>query len=242
MLDHLNPLLFSPDKGIVREIVRIFEKTGHKKDKYGFLDSAVLKHVQNCLMPLNLKIFPGHAKDTKKSKQSPRWQRISGKVWHGMDVTLYILFPTKSRFLSSSVNEYCSEAADQSESKRHTNALEIMRLLQFNEKHSNLVKLMAYQYRPIPVFFLTENHKNLHSFLIETGQFHKWLSWERLSLMSINVIDAVLFLHNKGFVHRNLTTFSFCINHQKTVLLQDFSLTKSLPNFDNPRASFTHGN
>lgn len=240
LLDHLHPLLFSADKEIVKTIVKIFEKTSHKRDKHGYLDRVVLKHVEHCLIPVNLKIFPGQMKTLDRSKHCPRWLKIPGKMWHNMDVSLHLLLPTKSCFCSSSLDEY-RFGADKVKSKKYMNTLEVMRLLQFKEKHSNLVKLIAFQYRPIPVFYLTENHKNLHSFLLETGQFHKWLSWERLCRMSINVIDATQFLHSKGFVHRNLTTFSFCINAQKTVMLQDFSLTKSLPQQENTQKSFING-
>ncbi|XP_063440941.1 uncharacterized protein LOC134721700 [Mytilus trossulus] len=174
-----------------------------------------------------------------ETNQKPMWCEIPGKIWNEMDVSLHILLPTIKCLTSGSMEDYRT-SAERRITIKHLNSLEIMRLLQYENSHPNLVKLIAFQYRPLPLYYLTENHKNLHTHLLDKRQYHKWLSRDNLGNMAINIIDAVLFLHNKGMVHRNLTTHSFCINEHGIVMLEDFSLVKILKKTENGDSNFTN--
>ncbi|XP_052060779.1 uncharacterized protein LOC127701047 isoform X1 [Mytilus californianus] len=233
LLSCLNPLLFDADKEIVKEVLQVFEKCGFKHKQ---IRDVIFKHVQNLLTAINFRMFSYKKYETS---QKPMWCEIPGKIWNEMDVSLHILLPTVKCLTSGSMEDYRT-SAERKVTIKHLNSLEMMRLLQYENSHPNLVKLIAFQYRPLPLYYLTENHKNLHTHLLDKRQYRKYLSRDSLGNMTINVIDAVLFLHSKGMVHRNLTTHSFCINEHGIVMLEDFSLVKILQKSENGDSNFTN--
>ncbi|CAG2229533.1 FES [Mytilus edulis] len=233
LLSCLNPLLFDADKEVVKEVLQVFEKCGYKNKH---IRDIIFKHVQNLLTAINFRMFSYKKYETN---HRPLWYEIPGKIWNEMDVSLHILLPTVKCLTSGSMEDY-RMSAERRVTIKHLNSLENMRILQYENSHPNLVKLIAFQYRPLPLYYLTENHKNLHTHLLDRRQYHKWLSRDNLGNMTINVIDAVLFLHSKGMVHRNLTTHSFCINEHGIVMLEDFSLVKILQKTENGDSNFTN--
>ena len=234
-METIEPLLFVADKDIVKEVIRVFGKCGLKQNQ---IRNVIFKHVQTLFSAANLRIF-SFKKETVAAEK-PAWCEFPGKIWNDLNVTFHLLISTVSCLASGSMEDY-RNLADEKGTKKRINCLEIMRLLQYDKNHPNFVKLIGYQYRPLPLFYLTECHKSFHTFLLEKRQYHKWLPREKLGKMAIDATSALQFVHSKGVVHRNVTIYSFSINERETIKLHDFSLSKMLQDEGSDTNSYING-
>ncbi|KAL3868104.1 hypothetical protein ACJMK2_040940 [Sinanodonta woodiana] len=115
------------------------------------------------------------------------------------------------------------------------NNLSTLALLQSKNVHSNIVQLIAYQWKTDPKFFVVEepNGVKLQEYLLLKRNQNDWLSDLKLIFIVKQALCAVQHLHDLYIVHRDLTSARFKICPESlTLKLVDFRLAKETNNQD----------
>ena len=132
-------------------------------------------------------------------------------------------------------NDY-KEKADAKQTQNHNNNMEILRHLTDTGTHQNIISLLAFQFKPLPFFYIEEScqEENLLELLLTKRRDQDWLPTLQLAGLYSEALDAIQFLHQKRVVHRDITAlkFVFCRN-RTSIKLADFSLAKIANNKEN---------
>jgi serine/threonine protein kinase len=59
----------------------------------------------------------------------------------------------------------------------------------------------------------------LSEYLLKKRNEKEWIPFQRLVTMAADIINAVIFLHSKGIIHRGLTTASFSISKDGQIVI-----------------------
>ncbi|CAC5409130.1 ABL1 [Mytilus coruscus] len=226
ILNLTEPLLFKESKDIVQNIVYLFSKNNHRSKD---IREKVSKHIVHHLSAINFKI-DGVIHQSANVGLEPSWVKFAGTVSEEKNVVMHALIPTLHCISEGSMTDY-KHKANKSETRKHLNTLDILRHLQDEKVHHNLIQLMAFQCRPLPIFYITDQSidYDLNAHLLDARKVFKWISCRELTTMVADAVDAVGYLHNKAVIHRNVTTFAFSLR-KNNVVLHDFSVSKVLGN------------
>lgn len=222
----IEPLLFKETKELVTNAVYLFQRNNQQsKDIRG----KVSKHILQRLAVLNFKL-DGIIDQSPNVGLEPSWVTFAGTVSEDKHVVMHGLIPTLHCIAEGSMEDY-KRRANKNETKKHLNTLDILRHLQDEKLHLNLIQLIAFQCRPLPMFYIIDKSMdhNLNSHLIDARTLKFWISNRELITMVCDAVDAVSFLHSKQVVHRNLTTCAFSLRN-KSIVLHDFSEAKIIDN------------
>ncbi|KAL3869811.1 hypothetical protein ACJMK2_042445 [Sinanodonta woodiana] len=157
----------------------------------------------------------------------PFWKVMFGKMGD-IQVTINCLIPTKHCAIKLFFKDYTSKA-DRDQTADRWNTFVILKKLQCSGGHGNIVKLLAYQYFPLPFFFILENQPNTNflEWLLSHRNKTTWIRSETLIFMIKDIVSAVRFLHMNDVLHRDLTACR-CVILDKSlcVKLHQFRLAK----------------
>ncbi|CAG2248284.1 unnamed protein product [Mytilus edulis] len=226
ILNLTEPLLFKESKDIVQNIVYLYSKNKHmSKD----IREKVSKHIVHQLSVINFKI-DGVIHQSANVGLEPSWVKFAGTVSEERNVVLHALIPTLHCISEGSMKDY-KYKANKGETRKHLNTLDILRHLQDEKIHHNLIQLIAFQCRPLPIFYITDQSidYDLNAHLLDARKVFRWISYRELTTMVSDAVNAVGYLHNKAVIHRNVTTFAFSLR-KNNVVLHDFSVSKVLGN------------
>ncbi|XP_052063477.1 uncharacterized protein LOC127703094 isoform X2 [Mytilus californianus] len=226
ILNLTEPLLFKESKDIVQNIVYLFSKNNHmSKD----IREKVSKNIVHQLSVINFKI-DGVIHQSANVGLEPSWVTFAGTVSEEKNVVMHALIPTLHCISEGSMADY-KHKANKGETRKHLNTLDILRHLQDEKVHHNLIQLIAFQCRPLPIFYITDQSidYDLNAHLLDARKVFKWISYRELTTMVADAVDAVGYLHNKAVIHRNVTTFAYSLR-KNNVVLHDFSVSKVLGN------------
>ncbi|XP_063441987.1 uncharacterized protein LOC134722309 [Mytilus trossulus] len=226
ILNITEPLLFKESKDIVQNIVYLYSKNKHlSKD----IREKVSKHIVHQLSVINFKI-DGVIHQSANVGLEPSWVKFAGTVSEEKNVVLHALIPTLHCISEGSMKDY-KYKANKGETRKHLNTLDILRHLQDEKIHHNLIQLIAFQCRPLPIFYITDQSidYDLNAHLLDARKVFRWISYRELTTMVADAVNAVGYLHNKDVIHRNVTTFAFSLR-KNNVVLHDFSVSKVLGN------------
>lgn len=115
--------------------------------------------------------------------------------------------PSRKCLASGSAVRCVDHAEPWQRSQQHVRHLELLIAL---GPHENLLRLVAFQLRPRPCFYITENvtERRLISLLIDRGKHERWLSHAVLLHAASHVVKALTFLAEKDIALRDVTTFN----------------------------------
>ncbi|XP_076110877.1 uncharacterized protein LOC143079424 [Mytilus galloprovincialis] len=226
ILNLTEPLLFKESKDIVQNMVYLFSKNNHRSKD---IREKASKHIVHLLSAINFKI-DGVIYQSANVGLEPSWVKFGGTVSEDKNVVLYALIPTLHCISEGSMTDY-KHKANKGETRKHLNTLDILRHLQDEKVHHNLIQLIAFQCRPLPIFYITDQSidYDLNAHLLDARRVFRWISCRELTTMVSDAVDAVGFLHSKAVIHRNVTTFAFSLR-KNNVVLHDFSVSKVLGN------------
>ncbi|KAL3868105.1 hypothetical protein ACJMK2_040941 [Sinanodonta woodiana] len=142
---------------------------------------------------------------------------------------------SKSHRTSRTSSRYRTKEAIDHNSDEVDNNLSTLALLQSKNVHSNIVQLIAYQWKTDPKFFVVEepNGVKLQEYLLLKRNQNDWLSDLKLIFIVKQALSAVQHLHDLYIVHRDLTSARFKICPESmTLKLVDFRLAKETNNQD----------
>ncbi|XP_063439945.1 uncharacterized protein LOC134721119 [Mytilus trossulus] len=224
LLIMIEPLLLSSSQQIIVNIIYLLRK--HDVKSYEIRQRFV-KTISLKLHPINFKIRISSVELGEDFK--PEWVDYEATLANSTIVTMHMLLPTLNALSKGDVDEYIRKSKKY-ETDRHTSALQVLHSLHEGVTHRCIIQLFAFQCRPIPLFYVTEKSKDpdLLTYLLNSRHVENQLQTHRLLELVLDIIEAVLFLHEHKFIHRNLTCSAFSIRHQgRTVFLHDFSLATS---------------
>lgn len=222
----IEPLLFKETKELVTNTVYLFQRNNQQsKDIRG----KVSKHILQQLAVINFKL-DGIIHQSSNVGLEPSWVTFSGTVSEDKHVVMHGLIPTLHCIAEGSMKDY-KRRANKNQTRKHLNTLDILKHLQDEKPHHNLIQLIAFQCRPLPMFYITDKSMDhsLNSHLLDARKRFCWISNRELITMVADVVDAVSFLHSKQVVHRNLTTCAFSLR-EKNIVLHDFSVAEIIDN------------
>lgn len=222
----IEPLLFKETKKLVTNAVYLFQRNNQQsKDIRG----KVSKHILQQLAVINFKL-DGIIHQSSNVGLEPSWVTFAGTVSEDKHVVMHGLIPTLHCIVEGSMEDY-KRRANKNETRKHLNTLDILKHLQDEKLHHNLIQLIAFQCRPLPMFYITDKSMdyNLNSHLLDARQHFTWISYRELITMVADAVDAVSFLHSKQVVHRNLTTCAFSLRNN-TIVLHDLSVAEIIDN------------
>ncbi|KAK3595292.1 hypothetical protein CHS0354_010902 [Potamilus streckersoni] len=143
-------------------------------------------------------------------------------------VKINCLIPTKHCVIKLFSEDYKSKA-DRNQTADNWNTFVTLKSVQCCGGHDNIVKLLAYQYFPLPFFFILEHqpNKNFLEWLLSHRKGNTWMRSETLIFMIKDVVSAVKFLHTNNILHRDLTACRCVISDESlSVKLHQFRLAK----------------
>ncbi|OWF48174.1 uncharacterized protein LOC110453416 [Mizuhopecten yessoensis] len=222
LLSEVECLLFLKDKDLVHNVWYWHNMSGMQSQQ---LQNKTLDHIEQLLQPLNFRIL--RADYVPSIAFSPAWCTLHGTATGPRDVTLHCLLPSMQCLLGGSMADY-KVKADKVDTKYEINTLEILRIIQAEGNHQSILSLHAYQCRPLPLFFVVDRYKgaDLFSYLHQRRKDNNWINLSALASIAYDILSAVDFLHSKKVLHRNLTASSFALDHNKRIVLTDFSIAK----------------
>ena len=222
----IEPLLFKETKELVTNAVYLFQRNNQQsKDIRG----KVSKHILQQLAVINFKL-DGIIHQSSNVGLEPSWVTFAGTVSEDKHVVMHGLIPTLHCIAEGSMEDY-KRRANKNQTRKHLNTLDILKHLQDEKLHHNLIQLIAFQCRPLPMFYITDKSTDhdLNSHLLDARKHFSWISNRELITMVADAVDAVSFLHSKQVVHRNLTTCAFSLR-KKSIVLHDFSVAEIIDN------------
>ncbi|KAL3869812.1 hypothetical protein ACJMK2_042446 [Sinanodonta woodiana] len=157
----------------------------------------------------------------------PFWIVMFGKLGD-IQVKINCLIPTKHCVFKLFSEDY-TKKADRHQTADNWNTFVTLKKIQCSGGHGNIVKLLAYQYFPLPFFFILENQPNTNflEWLLSHRNKTTWIRSETLIFMIKDIVSAVRFLHKNGILHRDLTAYRCVILDQSPcVKLHQFRLAK----------------
>ncbi|GFO40921.1 tyrosine-protein kinase [Plakobranchus ocellatus] len=91
-------------------------------------------------------------------------------------------------------------------------------------QHTNIIKMVAFQSRYVPQFYIVEEHPCLQDVL--KNKMDNQIYFEKTLLIRylIQALEALEFCHSMGFIHRNLTAKSLFLVNDESVKLSGFHL------------------
>lgn len=237
ILGEMDNLLFLSDRSVVTKIIYLLRRNG--VEAYD-IRQKVEKHIENILQLTCFKITS--QKHQLSTNLKPQWCHFDAKLCESRSVVLHALLPTLHCLTQGSSEDY-KVKANQDETKLEINNLETLRHLQESSLHPNVIELLAYQVRPLPLFYVVDlaGDKCLHSFLIERRNKRQWLSPTELVPLVADCLSAIRYLHERKVIHRDITTHSFNIVenvNRRKVVLTSLDIARILDN--NPRNDHSH--
>lgn len=223
LLDLIEPLLLNNDQQIVVNTVYLFRRHNTNTENIRHLFFNV---VSKSLEVLNFKATV-NGKFTLTDSFKPKWMEVMGSIFDGTSVSLIILIPTLNCVSKGELDEYIQKA-DKNETNQHLNTLTILHHLNQSSTHRNIMQLLAFQRRPLPIFYVTEKagSSEFLSYLLDcrTNSAHALNKQQQLKY-TLDIINAVSFLHDKKIIHRNITCSAFSVRlNSQTLFLHDFSI------------------
>lgn len=220
----IEPLLLSSSQQIIVNVIYLLRKHDVKSDE---IRQRFVKTISLKLHPINFKIRISSVELGEDFK--PEWTDYEGTLADSTIVTMHMLLPTLNALSKGDVDEYIRKSKKY-DTDRHTSALQVLHSLHEGVTHRCIMQLFAFQCRPIPLFYVTEKSKDpdLLTYLLNSRHVENQLQTHRLLELVVDIIEAVIFLHEHKIIHRNLTCSAFSIRHEgRTVFLHDFSLATS---------------
>lgn len=226
LLDLAAPLLFHENKDVVQNMVYLFQINKYCSQH---IRDQVSKYIVHQLAVVNFKI-DGVVESPSTVGLKPTWVTFAGTFSEDRRVVLKVLVPTLHCIAGGNMADY-KHKADKRETRRHLNCLDVMKHLQDGKSHHNLIELLAFQCRPLPIFYVTDYsfYHDLNYYLLDVRRVCRWLTPRELVTIVADAVDAVCFLHSRHVIHRNLTTFAFCMRaNNHTIALHDLTLANVL--------------
>ncbi|CAC5422188.1 unnamed protein product [Mytilus coruscus] len=232
----LEPLLLVENTEIVKRILQVFIKNHQKSVPVSRL---VQQYIMKELLYTGI-TFPNY---TCLNELEPKWLTTKGILsYNEKEILLHCLMPTLHCLSKGRITE-CQPAAGQKERNVHINSLQILTYLQDGKTHNSVIQLLAYQFHPLPLFYITERMSSLtlNEFLLRKRKQSKWQPYKMLTSLVMEIVDVVIFLKDRGIVHRDLTSHAFriCDGGQR-IVLHDFSIALMLEGKDFIQANDYH--
>ncbi|XP_063442693.1 uncharacterized protein LOC134722993 [Mytilus trossulus] len=224
----LEPLFLVENTEIVQRILRVFINN-HKKSVP--VSRLVQQYTMKELLYTGI-TFPNY---TCLNEREPKWITTKGILsYNDKEILLYCLMPTLHCLSQGKITE-CQPAACKKEKHVHINSLQMLTYLQHGKTHNSVIQLLAYQIHPLPLFYITERISSLtlNEFLLRKRKQSKWQTYKMLTSLVMEIVDVVIFLKDRGIVHRDLTSHAFriCDGGQR-IVLHDFSIALKLDGKD----------
>ncbi|XP_059173749.1 ephrin type-B receptor 3-like [Physella acuta] len=194
-------LMFEVTPVIRRNLIDMFKRKQLYNER---LPAYIVQEIEQSLTPL----LVVDKKNVESSLVREEWFQLKGK-YCGTAVDIHVHKLTEECHRSSD----CINFRRSNSTQQHMNQMFCLGKLQ----HEKIVKILACQDENIPLFYITEHHKNLQRLFffkeclknkMENGQ--PYTQKELLDIL-IHVAEALTFCHSKDFVHANLTAASVFI-------------------------------
>lgn len=223
LLDDIQKIMFHSNAKVAKNVIKHIEHI----DMIGSssLVRRILSHTQYLFSSLS---FVTHTINTPTPpSDKPVWHTIHGSILGHDDVTLHILLPSRECLSKGKMGNY-KDRANKEDTRYHENTVEILRHLSSKKNKSQIVKLFAYQLRPMPFMYAIERlqQHSLSTYLRRQRKKEEWLTVRTLVPMACDIVHAVDFIHKEGVVHRNLTASGFSCRKDRTIVLVDFGLSQ----------------
>ncbi|XP_052061926.1 uncharacterized protein LOC127701994 isoform X2 [Mytilus californianus] len=232
----LEPLLLVENKKTITRILQLFIKNHQTSVP---ISRLVQQYISKELLHAGIKISDYSC----LNEIVPTWLTTKGVLsYNEKEILLHCLMPTLSCLCNGKITEYKTEA-DQQERNFHLNNLRILTYLQDGKTHNSVIQLLAYQFQPLPLFYITERMSSLtlNEFLLRKRKQSKWQPNKMLTSLVLEIVDVVIFLKDRGIIHRDLTSHAFriCDGGQR-IVLHDFSIALMLEGKDFIQADDNH--
>ncbi|XP_076112762.1 uncharacterized protein LOC143080673 isoform X1 [Mytilus galloprovincialis] len=231
----LEPLLLVENPKTVKRILQLFIKNHQTSVP---ISRLVQQYISKELLHTGIKFLNYSC----LNEIVPTWLTTKGVLsYNEKEILLHCLMPTLSCLCNGEITEY--KTADQQKRNIHFNNLRILTYLQDGKTHKSVIQLLAYQFQPLPLFYITERMSSLtlNDFLLRKRKKSNWQPNKMLTSLVLEIVDVVIFLKDRGIIHRDLTSHAFriCDGGQR-IVLHDFSIALMLEDKDFIQADDNH--
>ncbi|XP_069112871.1 uncharacterized protein [Argopecten irradians] len=155
----------------------------------------------------------------------PRWHEFKGYMAGHKGVSVNVLLPGNG---TDDLKTYIQSAKKDPSNRRHYNTMKMLKTLLGDDTHPNIRRLIAYQFQPMPVFYMTEMllDATLSTYLLNKRSCYEWQPVKTLGAIASKCVEVVRFLHGKKIVHRNLIADSFKYRRHDELVLSDLSIAR----------------
>lgn len=225
LLTEVEPLLFHKNTDVAKTIVKLFRSNGCTEVS---VRKRSLVHIERLLLTSSLKILHNELGFLTLNPK-PEWHSLNGTLCGAINVELNVLLPSQECLSLGCMNDY-KRRADDSATKSKITSLEILLHLQKTGCHNNVVRLIAYQSRPMPLFYIKENFpgQNFQSFLLTKRKNQDWLSCTELKILVVDIVHALEYLHSKNVIHCDLKASSFSLTTDRRIVLTDLQIARKV--------------
>ncbi|XP_067656293.1 uncharacterized protein [Haliotis asinina] len=202
-------LMFSQSP-VVRQGAMALWKDVSDETTDSLMVTEVLKHLQ----PISINLR--HKRTTDHSTDSTGWKIASTEI--GSDkIMIHVSLPPGKRS-----KQYLFKPSECG----HLTTIEILRAL-CTQPH--ILSMWAYRIDQLPAFYITEDYsqQNFQEVLYYSAKNESWFQPLELMQFLIQALEAVIALHEHGYIHRDLTAASFAYDKQsKSIKLCRFILAR----------------
>ncbi|KAK7504203.1 hypothetical protein BaRGS_00004507 [Batillaria attramentaria] len=148
----------------------------------------------------------GDATGSKK-RQACMWRELDWSGRQGERLQGAIYLPQNKCLVSSTVTHCVKHSSPKHHSQQHVQHLDM--LLRFGS-HPYFLTLLAFQLRPMPCFYITEDASEcrLLSLLLDRRVSQRWIQPAPLLMAALDIIYAIRFLAEEHIALRDITTYN----------------------------------
>ncbi|XP_067656938.1 uncharacterized protein [Haliotis asinina] len=205
-------LLFSQSP-VVRQGAMTLWKDVNDETTDSLMMTEVLKHLQ----PISTNHL--HKQPTNHSTSSASW-KVASTGLGSEKVMFHINLPSEDVLVKHNKSPFKSSDCG------HLTSVEVLRDL---STHPHILSMWAYRIDQFPVFYITEDYsqQNFQKVLYYSAKSKAWFKPLELMQFLLQALDAVIALHEHGYIHRDLTASSFAYDKQcKSIKLCRFMLAR----------------
>ncbi|XP_069115433.1 uncharacterized protein [Argopecten irradians] len=218
--DEVTVILFHESGRVVQRVTGIIDKKTSS-----MLNETLLTYLTRSLERLN---FSSHS--STMGEANLKWYSLQGCIVGHIDVTTHVFLPSLDTMQNGTfdLDKYHQSAIQVAQTAKHFNTLKALRKMSAHGPSEHVQRLLAFQTEPLPMFYVAETlpEITLSHHLLTHRKNRKWISEKQLGLVSLGAVKALRFVHDAGFIHRNVTAASFRYRNQ-TAVLEDFSIVRT---------------
>ncbi|XP_059173748.1 uncharacterized protein LOC131954210 [Physella acuta] len=187
--------MFGVTPAIRKNLIDLFKRKQLYNER---LPAYLVQEIEQSLAPL----LVVDKKNLEAASASGEWFHLTGQYLSTV-VDIHVHKLTEECHRSSD----CINFRRSNNTQQHKNQMFCLGKLQ----HEKIIKILACQDKNIPLFYITEHHKNLQECLKNKMENGNPYPDKYLLDILIHVAEALTFCHSKDFVHANLTAASVFI-------------------------------